>query len=327
MNKKIDISIIIPVFNEEESLLQLNDEILTVIDRNYSYEIIYVNDGSNDNSISIIQEIITTNNNIKLIDQYRNRGKAEALNVGFKNARGNYVLTMDADLQDDPKEIPNLINKLKEGFDMVSGWKKNRKDPLSKTFPSKIFNLVVKLFSGIKIHDFNCGLKGYKSKAVKTISLYGGLHRFIPVLIKENGFSVSEIIVNHRERKYGITKYGGSRIFHGLYDFITVLFLKKYFNRPLHFFGKYGIILSSIGISINLFLAYKWVVYKYFMDLPFLHEGIKYSINRPLLYLGILLLIIGIQFISIGLIGELIVRISRKNKDYNNSADFYNFDR
>ena len=239
MNKKIDISIIIPVFNEEESLLQLNDEILSVIEKDYSYEIIYINDGSSDKSVSIIQEMITINNNIKLIDQYRNRGKAEALNAGFKNAKGNYVVTLDADLQDDPKGIPNLINKLKEGFDMVSGWKKNRKDPFSKTFPSKIFNLVVKLFSGIKIHDFNCGLKGYKNKAVKTISLYGGLHRFIPVLVKENGFSVSEIIVNHRERKYGVTKYGGSRIFHGLYDFITVLFLKKYFNRPLHFFGKY----------------------------------------------------------------------------------------
>jgi len=327
MNKKIDISIIIPVFNEEESLLQLNDEILSVIEKDYSYEIIYINDGSSDKSVSIIQEMITINNNIKLIDQYRNRGKAEALNAGFKNAKGNYVVTLDADLQDNPKEIPNLINKLKEGFDMVSGWKKNRKDPFSKTFPSKIFNLVVKLFSGIKIHDFNCGLKGYKNKAVKTISLYGGLHRFIPVLVKENGFSVSEIIVNHRERKYGVTKYGGSRIFHGLYDFITVLFLKKYFNRPLHFFGKYGILLSSVGIGINLFLAYKWAVYKYFMDSPFLHEGIKYSINRPLLYLGILLLIVGIQFISIGLIGELIVRISRKNKDYNNTADFYNFDR
>ena len=317
--KKFNLSIVIPVFNEEESIIDLHKEIYSALDNNYVYEIIFVNDGSTDNSCKIIKNLIKDNKNVRLIDFFTNSGKAEALNSAFNLAKGDVVVSLDADLQDDPNEIPNLVDKINEGYDMVSGWKKNRKDPISKTIPSKFFNLVLKFFSGIKIHDFNCGLKAYKNRVVKSINIYGGLHRFIPVLVKENGFSITEIVVNHRERKYGLTKYGTSRIFHGLYDFITILFLKKYFNRPLHFFGKYGILLSLIGVSINVFLTYNWFLNIYFQ------ESIKYSINRPLLYLGVLLLIVGIQFISIGLIGELIVHFSRKNRNTKNSTKLYNF--
>jgi len=317
--KKFNLSIVIPVFNEEESIIDLHKEIYSALDNNYVYEIIFVNDGSTDNSCKIIKNLIKDNKNVRLIDFFTNSGKAEALNSAFNLAKGDVVVSLDADLQDDPNEIPNLVDKINEGYDMVSGWKKNRKDPISKTIPSKFFNLVLKFFSGIKIHDFNCGLKAYKNRVVKSINIYGGLHRFIPVLVKENGFSITEVVVNHRERKYGLTKYGTSRIFHGLYDFITILFLKKYFNRPLHFFGKYGILLSLIGVSINLFLTYNWFLNIYFQ------ESIKYSINRPLLYLGVLLLIVGIQFISIGLIGELIVHFSRKNRNTKNSTKLYNF--
>ena len=325
INKR-DISIIIPVYNEEKSILELYNEISASLNNNYIYELIFINDGSSDNSKKIILDLANKDKNIKLIDFFKNRGKAEALNAGFKYSNCKTIITMDADLQDDPHEISNLINKLDEGFDLVSGWKKNRKDPISKTLPSKFFNFIVGLFSGIKIHDFNCGLKAYNANAAKSIYLYGGLHRFIPVLIKENGFSVAEVIVNHRERKHGVTKYGSSRLLHGLYDFITILFLKKYFTKPLHFFGKYGIILSAVGMSINLFLAYKWIIYNYFYS-PIQQLAYKFTINRPLLYLGILLLIVGVQFISLGLIGELIVRISRKNKSYSNSSHFYNFDK
>ena len=316
--EKYDLSIIIPVFNEQESLLDLNMEIKDTLKDRYDYEVIFVNDGSVDNSCKIIKELMLKDKSLKLIDLFINKGKADALNLGFDLASGEIVITLDADLQDDPKEIPNLIDEINKGYDMVSGWKKHRKDPISKTIPSKLFNLVLKYFSGIKINDFNCGLKAYKNRVVKSINLYGGLHRFIPLLVKENGFSISEIVVNHRERKYGITKYGASRIFHGLYDFITILFLKKYFNSPLHFFGKYGIILATTGICINIFLSYNWFLNIYFQNLP------QFTINRPLLYLGILLLIVGIQFISIGLIGELIVYFSRKNNK--NSAKFYNFE-
>ena len=317
--KKYDLSIVIPVFNEAESIIELNREIKIALSDKFYYEIIYVNDGSTDNSNEIIKSIIKRNTDVKLIDFYNNRGKSEALNSGFHLSSGKIVVTIDSDLQDDPKEIPHLINKINEGYDMVSGWKKDRKDPISKTIPSKFFNLILRFFSGLKIHDFNCGLKAYKHRVVKSINIYGGMHRFIPVLVKENGFSISEIVVNHRERKFGITKYGTSRIFHGLYDFITILFLKKYFNRPLHFFGKYGIILSLIGIAINIFLTYHWFLNIYLQNL------VKYSINRPLLYLGVLLVIVGIQFISIGLIGELIVHFSRKNKNNRNSLKLYNF--
>ena len=319
MKHIIDISVIIPVFNEEESLIELNKQILNAIADKFSYELIYVNDGSSDDSRKIIDGLLENNPNIKLISFYKNKGKAEALNSGFRASKGDIVITIDSDLQDDPDEFNKLINKINEGWDMVSGWKTNRKDPLSKTFPSKIFNFVLRTITGIKIHDFNCGLKAYKSHVVKSIYIYGGLHRFIPVLAKNNGFTITEQEINHRERKYGISKYGSSRIFHGFFDLITVLFLKKYFNKPLHLFGKFGLIFSIVGLMINIYLSYKWIIYNY------LNIGLKYSINRPLLFLGILLLLVGIQFISIGLLGELIVYFNRKTRSDSDTAEYINF--
>ena len=319
MKDNLDISVVIPVFNEEDSIIELNTQILNVIQENYSYELIYINDGSNDASKKYINSLINDNQNIRMISFYKNRGKSDALNAGFKVCNGNIIITIDSDLQDDPNEFIKLINKLNNGFDMVSGWKKNRKDPFSKTFPSKIFNYVLRFLTNIKIHDFNCGLKVYRSKVVKSLNIYGGLHRFIPVLVKNAGFTISEEEINHRERKYGISKYGSSRIFHGFFDLITILFLKKYFNRPLHFFGKLGVLFSSLGLVINLYLSYKWILFNY------LNIGLKFSINRPLLFLGILLLLVGIQFISIGLIGELIVYFNRKRSFESDAAEYTNF--
>ena len=218
---------------------------------------------------------------------------------------------MDADLQDNPIEINNFINLLNDDCDMVSGWKKDRKDPISKTFPSKIFNFVLRFITGIQLNDFNCGFKSYKNHVVKSLVLYGGLHRFIPILVNENGFKIKELPVQHRSRKFGKTKYGGSRMFHGFYDLIIVLFLNKYFNRPLHFFGSFGLFLSLLGLFINAYLSISWIYYNYVSI-----EKISFTINRPLLFFGILTLIVGFQLISIGLIGELIVRHRRENKNF-----------
>ena len=319
MKKNLDISVVIPVFNEEESLVELNNQILNSIDKSKTYELIYINDGSTDQSKNILSTLASKNLNIKLINFYKNKGKADALNAGFYFSSGNIVITLDSDLQDDPNEFQKLIKEIDNGSDMVSGWKKNRKDPLSKTLPSKIFNFVLRLLTGIKIHDFNCGLKAYNQKVVKSLNIYGGLHRFIPVLVKNSGFIISEVQINHRKRKYGVSKYGTSRIFHGLFDLITILFLKKYFNRPLHFFGKFGILFSLLGFFTNIYLSYKWMIFNYF------NIGVKYSINRPLLFFGILLLLVGIQFISIGLIGELIVYLNRKRNFDLDDAEYINF--
>ena len=214
---------------------------------------------------------------------------------------------MDADLQDDPHEINNLILKLDQGWDIVSGWKKKRHDPFSKTFPSKIFNAVVRWMCGLKIHDFNCGLKAYKAKVIKSLNIYGGLHRFIPYLAISKGFSVTEIPVNHRPREFGDSKYGGSRMFKGFFDFLSVLFVTKYSKRPLHIFGFIGFLLFAAGLVVNIILSYQWILNRYYLDLP-------YSIDRPLLFLGILLIIIGIQIFSIGFIAELIVSYLSKNE-------------
>ena len=222
------ISVIIPVYNEVESINELYKQLLKALQEFSRYEIIFIDDGSSDGSVETIKKLSELDNSINLIQFHRNYGKSAALAEGFKHAKGNYIVTMDADLQDDPKEISNLINKLEEGFDLVSGWKKDRKDPLSKRLPSKLFNFVTRLFTGVHIHDFNCGLKIYRKAVVKTLELYGGRHRYIPAMVGQKKFKVSEIIVNHRPRIYGETKYGGSRLFHGLFDLISILFLYKF---------------------------------------------------------------------------------------------------
>ena len=305
MEKEKFISIVIPVFNEEKSLNDLFSEISGVMQAFTNWEVIFIDDGSTDESFSILKNISRSNSMVKIISFYKNIGKSDALSAGFENVDGDIIITMDADLQDDPKEIISIINKIEEGWDLVSGWKKNRQDPLSKRLPSKVFNFITSLLTGIKIHDFNCGLKAYRKKVIKSIDVYGGLHRYIPALAGRLGFSVTEIAVNHRERKYGTTKYGANRLYHGFFDLFTMLFTSKYINRPLHFFGMIGLFLFMIGFIICIYLTIGWF------------NGIWLG-NRPILFLGILLLIIGIQFFSIGLLGELFIKsnMQRNRKGY-----------
>jgi len=295
-----NITIIIPIYNEELSIDSLYNEIKVIVDNNFNeYEIIFIDDGSSDLSFNVINNIALKDFNVIAIQLNRNYGKSDALNEGFKLSRYNNIVTLDGDLQDDPNEITKLVEKLNQGWDCISGWKKNRKDPLSKTIPSFFFNKFVNFLSGLKLHDLNCGIKAYKRDAIKSLNIYGGLHRYIPLLLFNNGYKVSEHIVNHRPRLHGKTKYGKSRFFHGIFDFLTIYFLKKYFNKPMYFFGSIGLLLSSIGILINLYLSILWF------------QGISIG-SRPLFFLGILLIVVGIQSLSIGLIGELIVNSSRK---------------
>ena len=289
------ISIIIPVFNEEDSLQELFSEISQAL-RDFSiYEVIFIDDGSSDNSFNVMQKIADIDNRVSAIQLYKNYGKADALSIGFKHAKGDIIVTMDADLQDNPSEIVRLIKKIEEGWDLVSGWKKKRKDPWSKRIPSKLFNFTTRHLTGINIHDFNCGLKAYRRKVINALNIYGGLHRYIPAIVGGKGFSVTEIEVNHRSRKYGITKYGGNRLLHGFFDLFTMLFTNKYFNRPLHFFGFIGLVVFFIGFIINIYLTIGWF------------QGVWIS-NRPIFFLGILFSIIGVQFFSIGLLGELFIK-------------------
>ena len=298
------ISIVIPLFNEQESILDLYSEICNAISSYNDWEIIFIDDGSSDGSAEKIIDIASKDSKVKLISFYRNFGKSAALSEGFQNANGDIIITMDADLQDDPAEIPNFVNKISEGSDLVSGWKKVRHDPWAKTFPSKIFNFVTRLLTGVKIHDFNCGLKAYRSSVIKSIEIFGGRHRYIPALAGQKNFSISEIIVNHRPRKYGTTKYGGSRLLHGFFDLLTILFLNKYTQHPLHFFGMIGLTTFTAGILTELLLLY----YKFWLGEPF-------AKHIALLLLGLILLFIGIQFFSIGLLGEMMARYSEDKED------------
>ena len=312
MKNKSSLSIIIPVYNEIESLKFLIDEIHFSLKNYNNYCILFIDDGSNDGSSEFLNEVQKNDLKINLIEFTINKGKSAALNEGFKWVESDYVITMDADLQDDPSEIPNLLKKLDDGYDLVSGWKKKRNDPLSKTLPSKLFNFTTSFLTGIKIHDFNCGLKAYKKTVIKSINLYGGLHRYIPVIAFKKGFKVDEFIVNHRPRKFGNSKYGNERYFKGLFDLITVLFLTKYLKRPLHLFGFFGFLFSVIGFFINL-----WVLYlKYYIGEPF-------SKHIAILVLGVMLIIIGVQFFSIGLIGEMIVQSNHKSFDEKDEIIFH----
>ena len=294
------LSVIIPVFNEFDSLEKLVDELNENLKSYDDWEVIFIDDGSSDKSSEWLSNLSERNNNFKLIQFYRNYGKSAALNQGFKNARGEYIITMDADLQDDPAEIPKLIEKLHQGWDLVSGWKKTRNDPLNKTIPSKIFNFVTRLITGVNIHDFNCGLKAYKKSVIKSLDIYGGRHRYIPALAGQKKFKITEIIVNHRERKFGETKYGGSRIFHGFFDLITIMFLNKYNQQPLHLFGFVGLTFLMGGFLTECVVLY----YKYYL-------GDFFKDHIALLMFGVMLIVIGIQFFSIGLLGELFTKYNQ----------------
>ena len=298
------ISVVIPLFNEEESLPELTEKIHTVASRmGVVYEIIFVDDGSTDNSYTVIQKLKQQYAAVKALRFRKNFGKSTALSEGFKMATGTYVITMDADLQDDPEEIPHLVNKLQEGNDLVSGWKKVRHDPISKTIPSRFFNYVTRVMSGIRLHDFNCGLKAYRREVVKDVNLYGELHRYIPVLTKWEGYRrITEIVVHHHPRKYGQSKFGLSRFLKGFLDLITVVFLTRYVKRPLHFFGFFGSLSLLAGLGICGYLSLDW-----FLGTPI---G-----QRPILFLGILLIMIGFQIISTGLIGEMLVHNFNRQKE------------
>ena len=294
------ISIVIPVFNENESLPDLKVE----LDKNLSaypeWEVIFIDDGSSDGSTEYLADLCAQDSHYKLIQFYRNYGKSAALSEGFKLADGDYIITMDADLQDDPAEIPNLVGKLEEGWDLVSGWKKIRHDPIGKTLPSKLFNFITRVMTGIKIHDFNCGLKGYKKSVVKSIEVFGGRHRYIPALAGQRKFKITEITINHRARQFGETKYGGSRMFHGFFDLITILFLNRYDQQPLHLFGFFGLISLHLGLIVECVVLY----FKYGL-------GESFAKHMALLMFGIMLIVIGIQFFSMGLLGELMARTAQ----------------
>ena len=293
-SQTLEISIVVPLYNEEESLSELVDQIKKSLPYR-SFELIFVDDGSNDNSWDVIEQLVEVNSEVKGISLGVNQGKSYALQAGFNEVKGQYVVTMDADLQDDPAEIEQMICSLESGYDLVSGWKKKRFDPISKTIPSKFFNWVTRRAAGIHLHDFNCGLKAYRAEVVAHIQLYGELHRYIPLLAKRAGFGkITEQIVQHRARKYGRTKFGLSRFINGFLDLITILFVQKYLQKPMHFFGTIGVLLISIGSLINIYLAGIRIFY---------NAGIG---NRPLLFLGILLMVLGVQFLSTGFLGELI---------------------
>lgn len=285
----------IPLLNEEESLRELKDQINNTLKDFRTYEIIFVDDGSKDNSWEVISELARKDEKVRGISFRNNYGKSVALQAGFEKCRGNYVVTMDADLQDDPGEVPEMIKMLEAGYDLISGWKKERHDPISKTIPSKFFNFVTRKAAGIDLHDFNCGLKAYRAEVVSNIYLYGELHRYIPMLAKREGFdNIAEKVVQHHPRKFGKTKFGISRFMNGFLDLVTILFVQRYLQKPMHLFGTIGTLLLLIGGGVNVYLAYVKLV---------LGEGIG---NRPLLFLGILLMVLGVQIFSTGLIAELV---------------------
>ena len=299
------LSIVVPLYNEVESLRDLHGEICNACEKiTADFEIIFVDDGSRDGSFPVLESIHQKDARAKVIRFRRNCGKAEALAAGFQVAQGAMVVTMDADLQDDPAEIPLLIARLEEGFDMVSGWKKKRRDPLSKRFPSRIWNKTVSILTRVKIHDFNCGLKIYRHEVINSIQLYGELHRYIPALASWAGFQVTELPVNHRTRLHGKTKYGFTRFFKGLFDLITVMFLSRYTKRPLHIFGFFGSLSALAGGGITLYLIILKITH------------VSNLSNRPLLFIGLLLLIVGVQFVSIGLLGEMITQSNVHQRNF-----------
>ena len=307
------LSIIVPLFNEQESLPDLLEQLYAAMNEKelrdlfqepFTFEIIMIDDGSTDSSCTLIGNMINTRPEIRLISFQRNFGKTAALSAGFLAATGNYICTIDADLQDDPFAIKELIKKLQEGYDLVSGWKQQRKDPISKTIPSKLFNTVTRLFTGISIHDFNCGLKVYRKEVTCRLELRGDMHRYIPVLAEWMGFKVTELPVRHQARKFGSTKYDSSRFFSGLFDFLSVLFITRYLRRPMHFFGMAGLISFLLGFIISLYVT---------LDKILLHKPVS---NRPILFLGILLLILGVQLFSTGLLGEMLSTSSSKESSF-----------
>jgi glycosyltransferase involved in cell wall biosynthesis len=303
------ISVVVPLLNEERSLEALYREIADALEPlGHDYEVVFVDDGSTDASLAVLSRLHDETTNVVVIHLRRNFGKAAALQAGFVEARGDLVVTIDADLQDDPAEIPKLLAKLDEGFDLVSGWKTRRNDPLARRLFSRVFNWVTGVISGVHLHDVNCGLKAYRAEVLHGIRLYGELHRFIPVLASYRGYRIAEIPVNHRPREHGRSRYGPERYLRGFFDLLSVTFMGRYKHRPLHLFGGVGVLMGAVGFVILLYLSIEW----------FWGQAIG---QRPLLTLGVLLLVVGIQFVSLGLLSELITSQHEERLDERERID------
>ncbi len=304
VNEQLEVSVVVPLYNEADSLPELHARLSEVLSaEGDGYEILFINDGSTDDSAKVLDELAGADVHVGVVHFRRNFGKAAALDAGFKRARGKLVATLDADLQDAPEELPKMFERLRRGFDMVSGWKKRRKDPLGKRIPSRLFNFVVSRISGLKLHDFNCGLKAYRAEAISGLSLYGEMHRYIPVLLHWRGFRVTEMAVEHAPRKHGKSKYGIERFARGFFDLLTVLLNTRYRARPLHLFGFGGLLMGGMGTLILVYLTVLWFL------------GERPIGDRPLLLLGLLLVMVGVQLVSTGLLGELIHRASIHTKE------------
>lgn len=315
MRKETDISVLVPLFNEEESITELCQWISRVMkEHGFTYEILLVDDGSTDNSWQVVEEIYSGNPNVKGIRFNRNYGKSAALNTGFKAAKGRVLITMDADLQDSPDEIPALYRMITvDGFDLISGWKKKRYDPISKTIPSKFFNWVTRKISDIHLHDFNCGLKAYRSEVVKHINIYGEMHRYIPVIAKWRGFDrIGEKVVEHRPRKYGSTKFGLERFVFGFLDLLSITFVSKFKQRPMHFFGSLGTLSFVLGLIITL-----WIIGSKLYRIAFMHQTPAREVtDQPLFFLALVALIIGVQLFLAGFLAEMMTMNTAKKREY-----------
>lgn len=300
----LDVSVLVPVLDEVGTVAELSRRVAEVLEREgLTFEIIFIDDGSRDGTPERVKEIHRDDRRVKLVRLRRNFGKAAALSAGFDHCRGRIVFTMDGDLQDDPEEIPRFLAALDEGdLDLVSGWKRRRHDPLSKKIPSRLFNWVTRHLASVDLHDFNCGFKVYRREVLEQIAVYGELHRYIPVLASRRGFVVGEIEVRHHPRRHGVSKYGWDRFYKGLLDLITVLFITRYTRRPLHLFGAFGLLFLAGGLAINLYLAVLW----------FFGESLS---DRPLLLFGVLLMLVGIQVLTTGLVGEMITFKNFRRRD------------
>lgn len=313
-DQAIQISVVIPLYNEEESLPELCEWIARVMDENhFSYEVLFMDDGSRDRSWEVIQRLSQENSNVRGMRFVRNYGKTAALQTGFQAAKGNVVITMDADLQDSPDEIPELYNMIvNDRYDLISGWKKKRYDPITKTIPTKLFNAATRSISGVYLHDFNCGLKAYRGEVVKNITIYGEMHRYIPVIAKWNGFAkIGEKVVQHRARKYGYTKFGLERFIFGFLDLLSIAFVNKFGRRPMHLFGSLGTLMFFLGSLIAVWLIGK-KIYNIYNLLPY-----RNVTENPMFFLALVAIMVGSQLFLAGFLGELFVKQSvSKTGDY-----------
>lgn len=313
MKELVDVSVVVPLYNEEESLQELTQWISRVMQTHgFTYEVIFVDDGSTDNSWLVIESLQATHSQVKGIRFNRNYGKSAALNTGFKNSYGRVVVSMDADMQDSPDEIPELYRLItEENFDLVSGWKRKRHDPIGKTIPSRFFNLVTRTISGIPLHDFNCGLKAYRGQVVHNIQVYGEMHRYIPVIAKWNGYKrIGEKVVEHRARKYGTTKFGFERFITGFLDLLSVTFVSKFRQKPMHFFGTLGTLSFLTGFFITL-----WVIGQKIYRLYF-HMKARDVTDQPLFFLALVALVVGVQLFLTGFLAEMMAMRTQSNKEY-----------